>query len=64
MSEKDRVVGVETVPCKVCLKEVPRDEAQSPEGTEYVFFLCGSDCYEQWARRAAEQGRQKTDRVS
>ncbi len=40
------------VQCEVCLKEVPRGDAQNAEVHEYVLYFCGLECYEQW--RAAE----------
>lgn len=49
MSEGRRTnIETEVVPCEVCRREVPKDEAQSPEGQEYLIFLCGLDCYNQW----------------
>ena len=34
--------------CEICLKEVPASEAKSAEGSDYVFYFCGTDCYQQW----------------
>ncbi|KFI22749.1 DUF3330 domain-containing protein [Nitrosococcus oceani] len=34
--------------CDVCLKEIPRSEANSAEAEEYVHWFCGLECYEQW----------------
>ena len=36
------------VQCEVCLKEVPRGDAQSSEVHEYVLYFCGLECYDQW----------------
>jgi hypothetical protein len=36
------------VQCEVCLKEVPRGDAQSSEVHEYVLYFCGLECYHQW----------------
>jgi hypothetical protein len=36
------------VQCAVCLKEVPRSEARSAEGRDYVWYFCGEDCFERW----------------
>lgn len=47
--------GPGTVSCEVCRKQVPRDEAQSPEGRDYVIFLCGLECFATW-QRDREQG--------
>ena len=46
----NRPIDVERVTCETCLKEVPKSEATSPEGTAYVLYFCGLDCYEQWKR--------------
>ena len=42
------------VSCEVCLKEIPRDEAQASETEEYVAYFCGLDCYELWKNRQQE----------
>ena len=55
-------VDVDTVPCAVCMKEVPRDEAQSPEGSDYVAFLCGLDCYDRWSKEADQKYQTAGDR--
>jgi hypothetical protein len=44
------------VSCDVCLKEVPKSEAQSPEGSDYVLYFCGLDCYEQWKKQKDREG--------
>jgi len=36
------------VACEVCLKEVPRTEAQHDEGGDYVMHFCGLECYKMW----------------
>ncbi|UCH53084.1 MAG: DUF3330 domain-containing protein [Pseudomonadota bacterium] len=62
MVEKEDIVEPETVACAVCLKEVPKSVADSPEGTEYVYYFCGAECYEQWkskkGEKNAESGKQ------
>ena len=40
--------GIEQVPCAVCLREIPRDEAQVAEAEDYVLYFCGIDCYGKW----------------
>ncbi len=57
MVETLRRTDVERVPCEVCLKEIPKSEAQSAEAQDYVAYFCGLQCYEEWA---AEQIREKT----
>ena len=39
---------VEQVACEICIKEVPKSEAQSSEASDYVLYFCGIDCYEKW----------------
>ena len=41
----------ERVTCAVCLKEVPRSEAQVAEAVDYVAYFCGLDCFERWKRQ-------------
>lgn len=48
MVKDNKKVELERVACDVCLKEVPKSEAMSPEATEYVMHFCGLDCYEKW----------------
>ncbi|WP_048987265.1 DUF3330 domain-containing protein [Burkholderia cenocepacia] len=42
-----------TVDCGVCCREVPLDAAFTPEGTDYVVYFCGLDCYRRFTERAA-----------
>jgi hypothetical protein len=37
-----------SVACAVCLKEIPKSEAGSAEGTDYLLHFCGLDCYDLW----------------
>ncbi len=57
MVETLRRTDVELVPCEVCLKEIPKSEAQSAEAQDYVAYFCGLQCYAEWA---AEQIKEKT----
>lgn len=57
MIETGKLTDVELVPCEVCLKEVPKSEAQGAEARDYVAYFCGLQCYEEWAE---EQIREKT----
>ena len=36
------------VSCEVCRREIPKSEARSAEGKDYVLYFCGLDCYEAW----------------
>ena len=42
------------VACEVCLKEVPRTEAQHDEGGDYVMHFCGLECYKMWREQNKE----------
>ncbi len=46
---------VALVPCEVCLKEIPKSEAQSAEVRDYVVYFCGLKCYEEWADEQIEE---------
>ena len=52
--DRDKVSEPPRVPCAVCMREVPRSEASSAEGAEYVLHFFGLECYDLW-RRDAEQ---------
>ncbi len=51
MAKERESTAPERVSCDVCLKEVPKSEAQSPEGSDYVLYFCGLDCYERWRQQ-------------
>ena len=44
----DRSAAVTMVKRTVCLKEIPRSEAKSPEAQDYLIYFCGLDCYDRW----------------
>ena len=48
MNEHDKSTETEKVPCEVCLKEIPRSEAEIEEVSDYVLYFCGMDCYKKW----------------
>ena len=48
MFKDNKQVKPERVACDVCLKEVPKSEAMSPDATGYMVHFCGLDCYEKW----------------
>jgi hypothetical protein len=37
------------VPCSVCHSEIPLSTAAWREGSDYVAYFCGLECYERWA---------------
>lgn len=56
MVEITKLTAAELVKCEVCLKEIPKSEAQSAEALDYVTYFCGLECYEEWeAERVKER---------
>jgi hypothetical protein len=54
MAEPAKPVDLQRVPCEVCLKEVPKSEAEMAEARDYVAYFCGLECYDKWRRERAE----------
>ena len=52
MSEDKKPVSDEKVACEICMKEVPRSEAEVEEAADYVVHFCGLDCYEKWQKES------------
>ncbi len=48
MRNPDRPIELKRIACEVCLKEVPKSEAEVSEASEYVAYFCGLECYELW----------------
>ena len=48
MTEKMHPEEPEHVPCDICMKEIPIDEANSFEAVDYVVHFCGLECFEKW----------------
>ncbi len=67
MPRTTRAVNDRHIRCETCLKEIPRTEAYTREGDDYVLFFCGLDCHEQWLKSApareseAKQGKKEKD---
>ena len=55
MNAKPIPIETEILTCDICLKEIPVSEAKSEEATDYVVYLCGLECYQQWLAQRAEQ---------
>lgn len=55
MNNHNPATEIETVPCEVCLKEIPRSEAQTSEVDDYVLHFCGIDCYKKWQDEAKKK---------
>ena len=55
---KKHLSPVEQVPCKVCLKEIPKSEAKVAEANDYVLYFCGLECHYKWTtqQEKSEQG--------
>lgn len=51
MSEEITPLENETVACDVCMKEIPKSEAQSEEASDYVAHFCGLECYDKWKQQ-------------
>jgi len=48
----------DVIACEICIKEIPKSEAQVAEASEYVYYFCGSDCYDKWSKeRSNENGK-------
>ena len=47
MVETTKLTTAELVKCEVCLKEIPKSEAQNAEARDYVAYFCGLECYEE-----------------
>ena len=57
MTEPEKPSEEETIACEVCFKHVPISEAKSEEGSDYVLYYCGLECYAKWQ----EQEKPKKD---
>ena len=55
MSDPDINEGLATVPCDVCMKEVPTSEAKVEEADDYVRHFCGLECYTKWRQNAEQE---------
>ncbi len=50
MTEKD-TASIETIPCEICLNEIPNSATLNSEFDTYVSNYCGLECYEQWREK-------------
>lgn len=48
MMDVEKPNAEETIPCEVCLKEIPISEAKSEEANDYARYFYGLDCYTKW----------------
>lgn len=54
MNDQTNTTEPETVPCEVCMKEIPSSEAKTSEVDDYVMHFCGIDCYDKWQKDHTE----------
>ena len=43
------------VTCHACLREVSWSVAATAEGSDYLLYFCGPDCFAQWRKRSAHE---------
>lgn len=55
MVDNPEPTDVSLVACEICLKEVPKSEAQSAEARDYMAYFCGLECYEEWIREKTRE---------
>jgi len=58
--DRSRETG-EVVCCHACLREVPRSVATMAEGSDYLFYFCGAECFARWHGRPARGRQPKAD---
>ena len=39
------------VSCSMCRKEIPLSAALTPQGSDYVGYFCGIECYDQFVEQ-------------
>ena len=61
MADPDLTEGESTVPCEVCMKEVPVSEAKSEEASDYVRHFCGLECFTKWREQAKDKNPGNTE---
>jgi hypothetical protein len=59
MIETTKPTEVELVKCEVCLREIPKSDAQNAEVRDYVAYFCGLECYEKWEEAEMKQRTQE-----
>jgi len=42
----------ESIPCSVCQHEIPLSAAVWREGSDYVAYFCGLECYDRWRHQS------------
>jgi hypothetical protein len=41
--------------CESCCKQIPLSAAKTAEGADYVYYFCGTDCYEKWLEKQKQE---------
>jgi hypothetical protein len=57
MLNKPEIPPEGLVACEVCMKEIPRSVASSQEGSDYVLYFCGDNCFATWRKGQPEAGK-------
>ena len=57
MNDQNKSTETESkkIPCKECMKQVPKSEAQVAEASDYVLYFCGLECYDKWQKENGEK---------
>ena len=56
MSTNTKEIEAALIACEICMKEIPTNDAITPETDDYVAHFCGLDCYELWKNQGAKLG--------
>jgi len=51
--------SLNTIPCEICLNEIPSAVTSNAEFDAYVSNYCGLECYEQWREKQIEDEKAK-----
>ena len=51
MVDSDKPLEEKLLTCEVCLKEIPGSAVIGEEVDDYVYYLCGADCYNEWQKQ-------------
>ena len=44
-------VKPEKISCSMCRKEIPVSAAMTPQGSDYVGYFCGIECYDEFTEQ-------------
>ncbi len=56
---RKKTIKIKHIQCNVCQNEVPKSVAKSFEGSDYVFYFCGPNCYDNWLKKR-DKGKKET----